>query len=149
MTRFERVFFILCAALVASACVAQSDDVAPLDDEMEDIVSMYEDSLDLVRGAEHSGATRMLMHKKFKFGGTSRPEDRYPEVGKQCSRQYVRVEPPVVTYTGHGYCEFDSWVAPDDPTNCTAYIHVHHAGNRLYGECRVEIFEQRQGPSQE
>lgn len=143
MTRLERVFLTLCTVLVVSACVAQSDDVAPLDDEASYIVPMYDEDLDVVGGAEHPEETRMLTHKKFKFGGTSRAEDRYHEVGKRCSRQYVRVDPPVVTYAGDGFCEFDSWVAPADPSNCTAYIHVHHAGNRLFGECRVEIYEQR------
>lgn len=147
MMRLNGMFFFLYLTLVASACVLQTDDVAAHEDEMEGSAATYDDSVEAVTLGDFLDMMRVVTRKKIRFGGTRREEDHYHDVGKRCSRGYVRVDPPQVEYSGHGFCEFDAWVAPQTPSDCTASIRVHHAGGHRFGECRIEILEERPAPS--
>jgi hypothetical protein len=140
---------VLMAALSTSACVMPGDDPERIDTEMLES-SLDGDSIDIEGAGATAGADNQILavprlrtHKEIHYGGTLFEEDHYQNVGGLCSAGYVRVDPPTVSWAGNGHCNFDRWVNPDNPRDCTARIHLHHSAGWLYGDCYIDIFETR------
>jgi hypothetical protein len=140
---------VLMAALSTAACVMPDGDHEQIDTELLqdglDADSIGLEGADVAAGADSQtlAVPRMHTHQEIHYGGTIFEEDHYPHVGGLCSDGYVRVDPPTVSWAGHGYCNFDGWANPANPRDCTARIHLHHSAGWLYGNCYIDIFEER------
>jgi hypothetical protein len=156
-TRVVLSTFCLASTIALSACVMETDDPARAwkDETEEPVIAEFDlespDEAILLEdlGAESFApegfapeAVRLHTSETIHFGGTIFEEDHYPIVGGDCLPGGTRISPPTVMHAGHGHCDFDGWVTPDNPADCRARIHVHHSAGWLYGDCYVDIFEQ-------
>ena len=147
----NRMQWILVAALLGSGCTMPDGDLEQIAAEVieEDVdadsneLELASTDTTLLADSETLSVPRLHTHQEIHYGGTIFEEDHFPHVGGLCSPGYVRVDPPTVSWSGHGHCNFDGWANPANPRDCTARIHLHHSAGWLYGNCYIDIFETR------